>query len=305
MSASPLCTVVITTYYRNDLLRRAIDSALNQSHQPLEVIVVDDSGEAHAEPATKDYPEVTYIPKDANDGPHVARDVGIRASAGAYVQLLDDDDELMPSKLEKQGRLLEANESVGVAYCGVEMEDGSIRLPDPDVRGEVLEHMLAFEGYSPTSTLLIEREVLLEVLPFSDRYGGADDMAMKIDLADATRFDYVDEALVKRNQAEENWGASWEAVEGRERIIRDYRGLYDQFDSAVLHKAMAQTSLRRGWKHSEESVWSLRAIKSYARALYYSPGFDPFLVATFLASLFGRPGFAIGNRLNAVLNLHR
>jgi glycosyltransferase involved in cell wall biosynthesis len=113
VNSNGLVSVVIPTYYRNDGLRRAIESALSQTYDPVEVIVVDDSGERYAEPVAREY-DVTYIAHEENLGGNPARNTGIKAASGEYIQLLDDDDRLLPEKLERQIPALEADPSVGV-----------------------------------------------------------------------------------------------------------------------------------------------------------------------------------------------
>lgn len=90
-------SVVITTYYRNDLLRGAVESALAQTHEPVEVILVDGSGEAHARPVAEEYP-VEYIAQNRDRGAQAARNAGAERVVGEYVQFLDDDDRLLPEK---------------------------------------------------------------------------------------------------------------------------------------------------------------------------------------------------------------
>jgi glycosyltransferase involved in cell wall biosynthesis len=43
-----LVSIIIPTYYRNDLVKKAIQSARNQTYDNVDIIVVDDSGERHA-----------------------------------------------------------------------------------------------------------------------------------------------------------------------------------------------------------------------------------------------------------------
>jgi glycosyltransferase involved in cell wall biosynthesis len=150
-------SVVIPTYYRNDLLRQTLRSVLDQRYESIEVIVVDDSGEGHARPVADEFEGIEYIAKDENEGPQAARTTGIRASRGEFIQLLDDDDRLREEKIRKQVDLLNSDEEVGVVYCGFTWNDGTTVLPKKHVKGDVLRETLTFDT-APciTSTMLIK-----------------------------------------------------------------------------------------------------------------------------------------------------
>lgn len=293
----PLVSVVIPTYYRNELLERALESVRSQVYHPVEIIVVDDSGEAHAEPVVKAYPEVVYIPLDENQGAQAARTRGIREAQGKYVNLLDDDDRLDENKLAKQVDLIESTPGGGVVYCGKRWENGHEILPDPNVRGDVLEDALEFQMTpSSPSAMLVERRLLEDILPLADRPGG-DDLGMKIELANRTRFDFVDEALLIQGEAEESRGGSMGAVTGRKQILEEYSELYDTVPTHVYRNALAHTYLLEANIHLNRRSWSPAAIKSALLALYYVPGVPVSFAGYAVASLFGRPGRRFGWRV--------
>lgn len=295
--STALVSVIIPTYYRNDFLQRSIESVLAQTHEPVEILVVDDSGEAHAEPVVDDYPEVEYIPFDENRGAQAARTAGIERAHGKYVNLLDDDDRMKPRKFEKQLVITESNPDVGVVYCGKEWENGHKILPNPDIRGDILHHALRFRTTpSSPSAMLIERELLTDVLPLNDRPGG-DDLGMKIELALRTEFDFVDESLLIQGAAGESRGGSMGAVIGRRQILDEYADLYADAPSSVYQHAVAHTYLLEANTLLDQSAWSLQAIKSSLAALYHIPGAPLSFVGYAVASLFGRPGRRFGWKL--------
>jgi glycosyltransferase involved in cell wall biosynthesis len=95
---APLISVVIPCYNQAHFLGEAIGSALDQSYDHIEVIVVDDgSTDATAEVAGR-YPQVQCISQE-NRGLSAARNRGLAASRGEYVVFLDADDRLMPNAL--------------------------------------------------------------------------------------------------------------------------------------------------------------------------------------------------------------
>lgn len=94
-------TVIITTYNRANLVRRAIDSVLQQEWPTLEIIVVDDcSSDNTANIIPTLYPKVKYLRQEFNQGPGPARNRGLREATQPWALILDDDDALMPGSLQ-------------------------------------------------------------------------------------------------------------------------------------------------------------------------------------------------------------
>lgn len=96
-------TVVIPTYNRARLLPRAIESALNQTAADLcDIIVVDDGSTDRTRAVVARHAgRIEYIYQD-NAGLAAARNTAIRASRNEFVAFLDDDDEWVPDKIERQ-----------------------------------------------------------------------------------------------------------------------------------------------------------------------------------------------------------
>jgi glycosyltransferase involved in cell wall biosynthesis len=129
-----LVSVVIPTFNRGYCLPRAIDSALAQTYQNVEVIVVDDG-------STDDTPQlvarryggngrVRYMRQD-NAGVSAARNTGLAAVRGEYVALLDSDDWWMRWKLELQIACIRASPEVGMVWTDMQAvtSDGQVVSP--------------------------------------------------------------------------------------------------------------------------------------------------------------------------------
>lgn len=100
----PLVSVVIASYKRPERLLRAIGTVLAQTISALEVIVAleRDDAESISALATIVDPRVRHLINPVKGGPGPARDAGAAASRGAWIAFLDDDDEWLPQKLERQ-----------------------------------------------------------------------------------------------------------------------------------------------------------------------------------------------------------
>ncbi|WP_312518535.1 glycosyltransferase family 2 protein [Anaerospora sp.] len=116
-------SIVIPTYKRTDYLRRLLNSIRKQTFRDYEIIVVDDNSPNHLEydqlvlDYKESFPEFTFLRNDQNQGAPYSRNRGIRQAKYEYIALVDDDDEWLPAKLEKQVVLISGgDERLGIVY---------------------------------------------------------------------------------------------------------------------------------------------------------------------------------------------
>jgi len=95
-------STIIPTYNRANLLRRAIESVLDQTYRDFELIVVDDGSTDSTEGVVKAFNDnrIRYIRHMMNRGLSSARNTGIKNANGEYVAFLDTDDEWLPEYLD-------------------------------------------------------------------------------------------------------------------------------------------------------------------------------------------------------------
>ncbi|VTR95705.1 Glycosyl transferase OS=Singulisphaera acidiphila (strain ATCC BAA-1392 / DSM 18658 / VKM B-2454 / MOB10) GN=Sinac_2482 PE=4 SV=1: Glycos_transf_2 [Gemmata massiliana] len=104
-------SVVIPTYNYSCFIREAVESALNQTCPPYEVIVIDDGSTDNTAEILKHYIDTGRIRYhyQMNSGLCAARNVGLSLATGSAFALLDSDDSWHPQKLECQIAYLETN----------------------------------------------------------------------------------------------------------------------------------------------------------------------------------------------------
>lgn len=105
-------SIIIPSYKRHEyFFKRAIESCLSQSHENLEVVIVDDNAKLeHSEYRAElsNYvssvhdSRIVYIQNKGNLGGALSRNVGIENCTGEYITFLDDDDRYLPDKIKKQ-----------------------------------------------------------------------------------------------------------------------------------------------------------------------------------------------------------
>lgn len=176
-----LVSVVIPTYSRNITLTRAIDSVLAQTHQNLEIIVVDDNPpDSEWRVSTQklmqqytDNEKIRYIQNAKNMGGSGARNVGIKAAKGEYIAFLDDDDEYFPEKVEKQLHcfLTTSLERLALVFCDAVMtydNDKFVCYVKPRYKGCCLYEAMVNNCLAATSQWMAKKDALIDVEMFTD-----------------------------------------------------------------------------------------------------------------------------------------
>src|SRR5688500_15160219 len=101
---SPRVSAIITTCARPHLVGRAVHSALGQTLGHIEVVVVVDGPDAATERVLGgiDDARLRVYVRPERGGQGVAINTGVAVALGEWTALLDDDDEWLPGKLERQ-----------------------------------------------------------------------------------------------------------------------------------------------------------------------------------------------------------
>lgn len=169
-------SVIIPTYKRPVMLKRAINSVLNQSYKNIELIIVDDNNEGDEfrdemiefMKQYSDIENIIYIMHKYNQNGSAARNTGIERARGEYVAFLDDDDQFFSTKIEEQVNFLEKNiEYAGVCsgyikrYKGRTYKLASFELESKGTYTASL--LLGINDFATGSTLLLRKSVFREI----------------------------------------------------------------------------------------------------------------------------------------------
>ena len=175
-----LVSAVIPTYRRPMLVMRAIQSVLRQTYPNIEVVIVIDGIDHETRDAVEAlrHPAVVCIEMGRHVGPAEARNAGVRAASGTYVGLLDDDDEWIDIKIERQMQIIDEHGLAGREFIisgrsEYRMDGKSVVTPrllyrPPSDLGEYLLHRsnpLARPGLIASGSPLFPRSLALRI-PF-------------------------------------------------------------------------------------------------------------------------------------------
>jgi len=191
------------------MLKRAIDSVLNQTYSNIEIIVVDDSPESYEE---RDYIKskveslsdnrIRYIAHKYNQGACAARNTGIKNAKGKYIAFLDDDDEWLPQKLEKQYEKIRG-ENIGLVYCFPyiikQYDNGQVKRycrNNLAISGWVYDDLILNNFIGSTSFVLVSKEALDKCGYFDTRMKSAQDCELWLRISRKYKIDVAEEPLV-------------------------------------------------------------------------------------------------------------
>lgn len=162
-------SVVIPAFNAERYIERAVNSVLNQTCPPNEIIVVDDGSTDNTANILNRYGEQILVIRQTNAGASIARNTGIKRASSEWIAFLDADDEWLPFMLENLTGLLKNHRDLVWAYGNYWFcEHGSekVRMAfqnDPGVNNIISDYLRVQSGYCiRTSTAIIRRSVLLE-----------------------------------------------------------------------------------------------------------------------------------------------
>lgn len=200
--SEPLVSVVIPAYNAARTLTATVESALAQTVQDFEIVIVDDgSRDATLEVARSIADPRVRVLSQANGGAAAARNTGVRAATGEYVALLDADDLWLPHKLERQLTVLESAPGVDAVQCGALFVNDELELidirPCTDTGRSFVETLLFENLPAFLSALVVRRDRLIEVGMFDAGLEILEEWDMALKMARYCNMRSVEEPLVK------------------------------------------------------------------------------------------------------------
>jgi glycosyltransferase involved in cell wall biosynthesis len=200
---SPLVSVIIPTRDRTQTLTRAVNSVARQTYKNIELVIVVDGSNYHVATPTINDAEfrsfrVTVVQNTHRPGPPGARNTGFDRSKGAFVAFLDDDDEWLPEKIEKQVAVLQqCDESVGIVCThDIHVTRNTKEIRRRSLQGNVYSLLCKAHTAGNTSNPLIRRRVLGEIGLFDESLPAGQDTDLWLRIAKRYEFRTIDEPLV-------------------------------------------------------------------------------------------------------------
>jgi glycosyltransferase involved in cell wall biosynthesis len=199
-TVAPTFSVVIPCYNREHFIRETIESALQQTYPPLEIIVVDDGSSDRS--ATVIRETISPVPilyhHQSNQGPSAARNLGASLGRGEWVAFLDSDDLWYPNKLSVIAKILRVQPEVTLFYSQADHIDVNGQpVTKISPAGGVIRLLFGDGPFAGPSTLVVHREVFLKSGGFNPAIHYGEDVELFARLAQSSRVHVIHDSLIK------------------------------------------------------------------------------------------------------------
>lgn len=231
-------SVVIPCFNGSRFLGEALASAVAQTLQPIEIIVIDDGSRpeerdhiaricAAAEPLCR----AIHLPK--NRGVCVARNIGIARARGTHIAFLDCDDTWVPEKLEKQVRFLADHPDYRAVHSGLRVDYPNGRTLIAHKTEVKFEDLVEFPCPIFPSALVVDRDALFECGLFDPTKKVCEDLDLFLRFTSQYPIGCVDEPLVVRRIHDECASRNLRAFHhDADRVYRDFQYVFSDREAA-------------------------------------------------------------------------
>ena len=198
----PTVSIVIPTYNRSAKLTDAVESALQQDHRSLEIIVVDDASD---DPESMDGSvddRVRLVRRATNGGVAAAQNTGLKEARGDFVAFLHSDDQLLPGSISSRLDAISLHpRALGVEAPTVRLTAAGPRQAGPLLQTASFEKVLRREirNYH-ISGFLFRRPALQEVGGFEERLRSYEDFELLLRLRRLGEFCFIEQPACEIDQ---------------------------------------------------------------------------------------------------------
>jgi len=268
-------SIVIPTFNRIGSLPRALDSALNQTYQPSEIIVVDNgSSDGTTKLLRERYPSIRLL-IEKKLGVSSARNKGIRHSKFQWIALLDSDDAWDKTKLEKQKNALASSQD---HFRLVHTDEIWIRNGNKfnqmkkhqKFGGDIFNNCLSLCCISPSS-VLINKNIFKEVGYFDESLPVCEDYDLWLKICSQEKILFINQKLTlkygghKDQLSKTYWGMDRFRIKSLENLILNYKLKPDQKINAIKTIVKKLKIIVNGaYKRNNSSI-----INKYEEKLFY------------------------------------
>jgi glycosyltransferase involved in cell wall biosynthesis len=191
-------SVIIPAYNASSFIEETVNSALAQTHDDLEVIVVNDGSTDDTMERLRPYGTHIQVLELANGGVARARNAGVNTASGSWIAFLDADDLWRPEKIERQLAHSEAplryTDRLNIGARGDLPELQSLVTPMYD--GDLFLTLMLEGNFITTSSVLLRRELFETMNGFFTGLNGTEDWDLWLRIAERHPVGLCPEPLI-------------------------------------------------------------------------------------------------------------
>jgi len=236
-------SIIIPFYNRVDWVLEAVESAQNQTHKNIEIILIDDGSTEDTEKIQRIHDiRIRYF-RQVNKGVSSARNKGMELATGDYIAFLDSDDFFLPEKLEIQLEHFRNNPEVGLVHSSYFQinENGDIiqEIDTSKMTGNVFPSIL-YKNQIATPTVLVKKEAIIQSQGFNEDVKIGEDTLFWSEIAENYSFLGTDKCLSKVRIHSTSTSVSIESILVGNNNILSYLHLFQtlRFDQKIFVKFM-------------------------------------------------------------------
>jgi glycosyltransferase involved in cell wall biosynthesis len=258
----PKVSVIIPVYNGERFIAGAIESALAQTYENLELLIVNDGSTDRSGEKISPYldlPNVRYIEQE-NKGVAAARNTGIRNAAGDLIAFLDQDDLWLPKKLELQVEYLLNHPDVPLVHANVDCIDDAGEAVnfhwDTGVEGMCFRELFARNRIA-VLTVVVRIECLREVGLLNENLPGLDDYELWLRIARRFPIGHMEDVVAlyrfhDLNVSRDCFDMTYRELKALQHVVDTFPDVYRTLGTRFVNNRLAHLNFQLGgwymWK---------------------------------------------------------
>lgn len=116
-------SIIIPCYNQAEYVKEAIESALNQTYENIEIVVINDASTDNSAEVIKEFAnknlKIIFLDEKVNKGVVKSRNLAIEKCSGDYILPVDADDKIAPTFVEKAVKILDEDDEIRIVYSRI------------------------------------------------------------------------------------------------------------------------------------------------------------------------------------------
>lgn len=197
-------SIILPTYNREKIISNSIKSCLQQTYNPIEIIVIDDCSTDNTKKIIKDFKDIRikYIKLLTHKGASYSRNIGIKKAKGSYIAFIDSDDIFLPEKLKIQFQNLNKINS-DFDFCIIKRIEGIQKkhvVPNAKQikiikNGNIYNELLTNGNFISTQAILVKKKYIKKYL-FDENIPRLQDYELLLRMLPSIKVSFTNKILV-------------------------------------------------------------------------------------------------------------